>query len=242
MKIKAFFFDIDGTLYDHKFAQEYAINELSIIANRLTGIPVELFKKRFYIIYNDIISLSNARNVNIFDKKIVFERLFNVSSYKADKNIIEFLAQKYYEKILEKTIAFEDAEQTLLFLKNRGFKIGVISDGFRKIQIERLKKLRLLNLFDTIVISEDVGMNKPSPKIFLEAFKQLNVAPQESVMVGDNIVKDLKTAKRLGALTIWVKRYITQPLYYSREVNCYVDFIIKNLQEICVIIKCNKIE
>jgi putative hydrolase of the HAD superfamily len=239
MKIKAFFFDIDGTLYDHKVAQEYAINELSIIANRLTDIPAELFKERFYIIYNEVINLNDAGNINIFNKEIVLEKLFNISSYKVDKNLIKFLARKYYEKILEKTIAFEDAEQTLIFLKNCGFKIGVISDGLRKIQIKRLKKLRLLNLFDTIVISEDVGVNKPSPKIFLEAFKRLNVSPQESVMVGDNLVKDLKTAKRLGTLTIWVKRSMTHPLDYNKKID-YVDFIIKDLREICVIVKCHK--
>ncbi len=236
MKIRAFFFDIDGTFYNYKAAQEYAVNELSVMANRLTNIPPELFRKLYYRVYKDVIALSEKEGPDIFRKEIMLRRVFSISTFHASDRIIKFLAEKYYEKILKKTVAFEDARETLIFLKNYGFKLGVISDGFREIQLARLKKLGLLDLFDddSVVISEDIGVNKPSPKIFLEAFRRLNVYPQESVVVGDNLVKDNKTAKKLGALTIWINRYMSHSLMNTPEVD-YADFMVRNLREICII-------
>jgi len=236
--IKAFFFDIDDTLYSHKDAQEYAINELSRMANHLTNIPPVLFKKLFYEIYSKTLELNEKKGVDVFNKKDVFRKIYNLSPYSINEEIVKLFAEKYYEKILEKTIAFEDAEPTLTFLKDHNFKIGVISNGLRNIQLARLEKLNLISLFNIehIVISEDVGINKPHPNIFLYAFKRLQVRPQESVMVGDDLVRDIKAAKTLDMLTIWFNRSMSDSLLNTHEV-IYADFIIRNLRDIFAIVQ-----
>lgn len=59
-----------------------------------------------------------------------------------------------------------------------------------------------------IVISEDVGIRKPRPEIFEAVLEALNVAPEETLHVGDNLDADVRGAAALGARTAWVTRRV----------------------------------
>ena len=70
----------------------------------------------------------------------------------------------------------------------------------------RIKKLGLWGDFAIVIGSDDYGLRKPDPAIFLLALHKLGVQPAEAVMVGDRLENDIVPAKKLGLKTIWVKQ------------------------------------
>jgi FMN phosphatase YigB (HAD superfamily) len=84
---------------------------------------------------------------------------------------------------------FSDAEPTLRALKERGVRTGVVSDtGFDLRPV--LDALGLSPWLDAVVMSCELGVCKPDPRVFLTACQRLGVQPDDALMVGDNPVND----------------------------------------------------
>jgi HAD superfamily hydrolase (TIGR01509 family) len=81
----------------------------------------------------------------------------------------------------------------------------------------RIKKLGLWDYFNAVVGSDDYGVRKPEPAIFLLALHKLGVQPEEAIMVGDRLENDIVPAKKLGLKTIWVKQGFARYQTPSKE-------------------------
>ena len=79
----------------------------------------------------------------------------------------------------------------------KNYKLHIITNGFKEVQILKMKKSGLINYFENIIISEEIGYLKPNKKIFLFALKLCN-ANEESLMVGDDLKSDIYGAMRVG--------------------------------------------
>jgi HAD superfamily hydrolase (TIGR01549 family) len=96
---------------------------------------------------------------------------------------------------------------TLRWLRERGYRVGSVTnrglggEPFR----EELQHHGLLDLFEVLSISCEVGYLKPHPRIFQHALDALAVGPEETVMVGDSLRADVGSAKALG-MTAVLKR------------------------------------
>ncbi len=74
-----------------------------------------------------------------------------------------------------------------------------------------LEESGLAETLHSMVISEDVGIRKPHPGIFEAVLKELEVAPEETLHVGDNLTADVIGASGLGIRTVWITRRIPDP-------------------------------
>jgi putative hydrolase of the HAD superfamily len=92
---------------------------------------------------------------------------------------------------------FNDVRPALLRLKNQGLKLGVISNWDDRLR-PLLDQLELTPFFDAIVISHEVGHCKPSPEIFREALRLLNLPGAQVLHVGDSETEDVQGAQRVG--------------------------------------------
>jgi len=123
--------------------------------------------------------------------------------------------------------------EVLSELKNRGYKLGVITNTVTSREEHVRMALRRIDVekyFDVVVTSVDVGFNKPDERIFLTALKAINVKPEEAVMVGNRISADIVGGNRIGMKTIlykWNERYqdeITSPEEQpTRTINSLKD-------------------
>lgn len=98
---------------------------------------------------------------------------------------------------------FSGVPETLMELRNRGFKIGIITDTVASTD-DKLRWFRSQGLditWDAFASSVDVGVCKPDRKIYHEALRQANVIPSQSVFVGHK-ASELMGAKQLGITTI----------------------------------------
>ena len=74
-----------------------------------------------------------------------------------------------------------------------------------------LEREGLGGLFDVVVVSADVGLRKPHPRIFERVFDELGVPMGDALHVGDSLAKDVAGAAPLGLGTVWITRRIDDP-------------------------------
>lgn len=102
------------------------------------------------------------------------------------------------------------------YLKEMNLKIGLISNGYGRFQINNINGLRIKHYFDEILISEIEGVRKPDIAIFQKALKRLGLEPHESIFVGDHPLNDVEASIKAGMIGIW-----KEDNYYERPAGAY---------------------
>ena len=104
-------------------------------------------------------------------------------------------------------IAFPDAQSTLLELRKRGYRIGLLSNTWWAAAWHNAEIAThgLAPLLDAIVYTSDLPHSKPHPYVFQYIAERLNVRPSECVMVGDRMIDDISGALNVGMRAIWRK-------------------------------------
>jgi 2-haloalkanoic acid dehalogenase type II len=125
-----------------------------------------------------------------------------------DPNLLRSLAEdidfQWFK--IAKICLYDDVKPTLEKLRKEGFKLGLITDGYRD-ELERmLSKFGLQDFFDVCVCADTIGKRKPNPQVFKYALDKLNVSPSETVFVGDRLDIDYLGAKEAGMTPILIQR------------------------------------
>lgn len=115
----------------------------------------------------------------------------------------QLLNNAFLEVMADICTPIEGAIHLLSALKNK-VKLGIITNGFTKLQQARLEKTGLEKYFELLVISEEIGVAKPHVDIFNHAVSRMNNPARELVlMVGDNLDTDIVGGINAGLDTCW---------------------------------------
>jgi putative hydrolase of the HAD superfamily len=91
--------------------------------------------------------------------------------------------------------------ELLDYLKPK-YHLHLITNGFQEVQHTKLIGSGLEPYFETLTVSEEVGVKKPNPEIFLYALQKANASHAESLMIGDEMAVDIDGARAAGIDTI----------------------------------------
>ncbi len=121
----------------------------------------------------------------------------------------------------------EGARELMDHLKARGYGLHMCSNGFHEVQYKKLAACGLRDYFDTIVLSEDAGANKPSAQFFDYAMKLTGASRSTTLMIGDNLQTDIKGAKDYGLDAAYFNRFPEYPadIAVDYEVTKLVELI-----------------
>jgi putative hydrolase of the HAD superfamily len=102
-------------------------------------------------------------------------------------------------------VASDGLSELLESLMNEGFSLGIVSNGAATVQYPKIDALGVRANMKAIVISEEVGVAKPHPEIFLRALHVLGAHPSEALFVGDDPAADIVGAQAAGIPTVWLR-------------------------------------
>lgn len=98
----------------------------------------------------------------------------------------------------------DGAREAVAALRDAGVPMGIVSNGFREVQYRKLRSAGLDGIFNPIVLSDDVGINKPDPQFFHNACRIAGVTPARCVIIGDNARTDIAGALQAGwGAAVW---------------------------------------
>lgn len=121
----------------------------------------------------------------------------------------------------------DGAHELMDYLKSRGYRLHMCSNGFKEVQYKKLKASNLFDYFDNIVLSDAAGVNKPAREFFEYALRQTGADPASTLMIGDNFSTDILGAKTVALHTMFFNR---KPESFSAPEP--VDFEVHSLKEI----------
>ena len=194
--IKAILFDLDNTLLDFMKMKNSAINA-AVKSMIFAGLDIKK-EKAIQDIYN-IYEEYGYEYQEVFD--LFLKNTIGQVNYKIlAAGIIS------YKKAKESSLTlYKNVDKTLLRLTKMGLRIGVISDAPSREAWIRICSMNLEHIFDTVITLHEKGIHKPSPEPFKQAMKDLDVLPNETIMVGDWPEKDLDGAKSVGMKAAFAK-------------------------------------
>lgn len=199
------FFDIDGTLVDHKFAEkagaiQYYHEHKGIFKSseeEFTKLWGDLAHKHFNRYLNKELSFDEQRRARI--KELFRSVEIELSDQDAESEFRTYLG--FYR---DNWKAFDDVIPCLNQLE--GIQLGIISNGDYEQQIDKLKKVGLIGYFPTVVTSGEVGYSKPDIRIFMEACRKVGKVPTQCIYIGDDLTTDIFGSNAAGLKGIWLNR------------------------------------
>jgi putative hydrolase of the HAD superfamily len=114
----------------------------------------------------------------------------------------------YHDTKFRELAPYPDAVELLRDLAQTKLIRGIITAGLAIKQAEKIVRLKISRFMtsDAIFISDQIGISKPNPKLYLRACQAVRVPPSEAMYIGDNPVNDIDPPKSLGMITVLNRR------------------------------------
>ena len=229
-RYKHLFFDLDRTLWDFDAAAEVAFERIYEKYNlKSLGIPCA---HEFHEVYHPL----NERLWELYrENKITKDDLNRTRFLKPlehygihDVELADHLSEDYVYWSPRIVRLVPGTMELLDYLKPK-YHLHLITNGFQEVQHTKLSGSGLEPYFETLTVSEEVGVKKPNPEIFHYALRKANATTEESIVIGDEMAVDIDGARAAG---------IDQIFFNSngKEVEGERTFEVKYLREIIEIL------
>ncbi len=199
-KVTDVFFDLDHTLWD--FEKNSALTFEKIFQSHNVDVNLKEFL-RVYVPKNlELWKLYGSNEITKEELRYLRLRVvFDQISYAISDENIKLLSEEYIKHLSSFNHLFSGAIEVLKYLKPK-YNLHIITNGFKEVQIKKLKNSGIEGFFIEIIDSETAGVKKPNPIIFSAALEKAKVTAEESVMIGDNLEADILGAQALGIQAI----------------------------------------
>ncbi len=245
--IKLVGFDLDDCLFDSTRLSERArIKGIDAMIDLGLNINREDALKMIQEVVKEYGS-NSSKHYNYFIRR--YNRLEDIKdpiSYSNQFKFITAAVMAYHKEKIDFIKLYDDVEPCLRKLKNLGLKSAIISDGIPLKQYEKILRLGIDKLIDLTVISDEIGIRKPNPKLFDFCLKKFGVVGPEAMYIGDRIDKDIIPALLNNIHSVYIHRggkYDTFKTGVQIPEGTKPDHEISDLNEIFEIINLiNKLE
>lgn len=220
--ISDLFIDFDDTLYDTHGNAVIALHELFDLLRLERYFPdPQVFYDEYWKANIDL--WTRYSKGEITRDYLIVERFRKPFSFGEGLSTDEAYCLEASDRFLDfcscKPGLVEGAKELMDYFRNRGYRLHMCSNGFHEVQYKKLRACGLYEYFDTIILSEDAGYNKPAPEYFDYAFKKSGAKKESTLMIGDNFQTDILGAKRVGLRVAYFNRYpeypATEPIDYE---------------------------
>lgn len=228
MKYTTVFMDFDDTLVDT--AQN--------TYDTLVGVYNDYDLGRYFVSFDDFFyNHFQPNNTKIWKQyedgtitkdELIRQRFLGAFAHIAELNEKQILNlnKDYLYRVVRTNKLVPHAKELLDYLQPK-YRIFMVSNGFADMQYTKIDAVGMNNYFDGIILSDEVGFNKPNIGIYQAALDRAGVGADEAIMIGDNYNSDIRGSKNAGIDQIW----------YNPQKQPVIDF-----QPVYVVDKLDKIK
>ena len=199
LKYKHIFFDLDRTLWDFDAAAEVAFERIYEKYDlKSLGIPSahefhEVYhplNEQLWVLYRADQITKDDLNRTRFLKPLEYYGIHDVE-------LADHLSEDYVYWSPRIVRLIPGTMELLDYLKPK-YHLHLITNGFQEVQHTKLSGSGLEPYFETLTVSEEVGVKKPNPEIFHYALRKANATAEESIVIGDEMAVDIDGARAAG--------------------------------------------
>ena len=225
--IRAIFFDIDDTLFSTSTFAERA-RESSVDAMLAMGVVAD--RETMLRELEEVVQEFSSNYEYHYDK--LLSRLPSEATAGLNLGLVVAAGVvAYHETKFRELSSYDDVREVLRALAETDLICGIISSGRSIKQLEKLIRLKIYRYIDrqAIFISDEMGIGKPNPKLYLRAAEVTGVKPEEAVYVGDHPINDMDAAKAAGFITVWNRR---EGKHLGLQGRTEADYVIYNFWDL----------
>lgn len=230
MPYKDLFFDLDHTLWDFELNSKETMLELYTNHN-IAALGITDFDA-FFTIYT-------AHNHRLWDRyakgfikqeELRWKRIYlSLLDFKiANETLSKAMSVEFLQILPTKKKLFPHTIEILNYLREKEYKMHLITNGFESVQFQKIKNAQIEKYFTKVITSEASNSLKPNKEIFEYALKTTNATLSESIMIGDNETADIQGGINMGMDTVFVNHLNIAPTLPAT----YTITHLKELEEI----------
>lgn len=224
--------DIDNTILPSKEAYDFSLKCLSEFWQRKAYGSALDFYDRFKLAREEIKVNLEGHSSNRL-RILYFKRMIELKFGSLTKKRINLVLKmeeiyfKNFSKYLKEFFHLNKGNYKFTFkLLNEiqaSHKIIFLSNENLRTQLIKLESVFPKNFHFNLLVSEELGIEKPSAQIFIEACRRIDSNPEQCVMIGDNHIDDIEGASKLGITTIHLKE-----MFGEREITKNLNISVSN--------------
>ena len=202
--IKGILLDLDDTLYSYEECNTKSYYKCKMLALE----KYKISEQDFEFVLRDS---RKKTNENLFgqaashSRLLYFQTMHEALFATSNPYFALEMEETYWNAFLENMKLYEASKSFLEKIKKLSIPSCIVTDLTTQIQMKKWIKLGLDSYINYLVTSEEAGVEKPDSKIFVLALNKLNLKPNEVIMVGDNLKKDIEGAERIGIKSYLIK-------------------------------------
>jgi len=207
-RIKAISFDLDGTLIDYSFVDSVWLEGIPRLYSAKKGVSFDDARKAVKREYNKI----GKERLEWYD--------LHYWTSKFDLNVAWHELLRYFEHRIE---TYPEVPKVLEELKQRGFRLIIVTNARREFAELELKKAKIEDYFERVFSStSDFALVKKAVSLYRRVCNILEISPREMIHIGDDRNFDFHVPRRLGILAF----------HLDRTGKHKGDFVIRSLEEL----------
>jgi len=229
--LRAVCFDLDDTLRDPIGAREALLRTCDRLGG-LTGLdPADLLASngevwpRLWADVEDAWTLGGMTGEAVTTE--AWRRTLESCGHESAETAHQ-AAAIHLQEIFSAQRLFDDA-MVLLEAIDPGLRLAVITNGASDTQRAVLRALGIQERFDAVIVSGEVGVAKPEPRIFQHALDALGLSPGQAWHVGDTLRVDVAGARAAGLTAVWLNRDRVTPKALAPEPDIVVNSLVELL-------------
>jgi YjjG family noncanonical pyrimidine nucleotidase len=198
-RVEVILFDADGTLFDFHRAERHAL------AQTMARFDLAFDDDRHPALYTTI----NRDLWRQLEQGMLTAATLKIERFRRFLGACEVtpgpedFSGEYLRQLATASHLLDGAEALVAAIRPR-FTLGIVTNGLAEVQRPRLARSPIGPLFDTVVVSDELGVAKPDARIFEHALRLLQHHDRETVlMVGDSLESDIQGGLNAGLQTCW---------------------------------------
>jgi putative hydrolase of the HAD superfamily len=201
------FFDLDDTLVDHRHCNICGLTAMQHAYDVFGKVDLDALEQTYIRLIDQTHSKVLTGEIDLNQARAErFKLMFAEYGITVNDDEAMIAADAYRAAYISHRQPVPGAIALLAFLKPQ-VKIGIITNHIRTEQVLKMDACKLWPYTDALIISGEVGINKPDPGIFEYALNKFNAKPQDCVMIGDSWHSDITGAFNIGIKAVWLNRY-----------------------------------